>query len=133
MPYSVKEQPKTGTGITEFIVVSSNGVMAPPPFGGPFLSKAAAAESCAALLKMLSIEEWIAAQIEARITDQISGSGKVLHIAPDGRWIQNRGRNTFAVYPPADRELELGEMVSIDECGEINSLDRSHSLPRMGR
>jgi len=115
MPYSVSDRPNAETGKTEYIVISGNGTMAPAPYGGPFLSKAAAAESCAALLKMLSIEEWLAAHIESKIADQTKGHGKVLHIAPDGRWIQNRGHNTFAVYPPTDLDLKIGEMVSVDE------------------
>lgn len=132
MPYSVNDRQNVETGKTEYIVVTSSGVMAPTPYGGPFLSKVAAEENCAALLKMLSIEEWLAAQIESRIADQRAGSGKVLHIAPDGRWIQNRGRNTFAVYPPTDLELEIGEMVCVDEFGEIEFLDRNPS-PSLSR
>ena len=123
MPYSVSDRPNAETGKTEYIVISGNGTMAPAPYGGPFLSKAAAAESCAALLKMLSIEEWLAAHIESKIADQTKGHGKVLHIAPDGRWIQNRG-HTFAIYPPTDLDLEIGEMLSVDRDGKIDFLDR---------
>lgn len=132
MPYAVSNRPNTETGKTEYIVVSSDGIMAPPPHGGPFSSKAAADESCAALIKKLSIEEWLAAHIGSKIADLVAVGGKILHIAPDGRWIQNRGGNTFAVYPPTDLELVIGEMVSVDKSGEIELLDRNpgHGMSR---
>lgn len=124
MPYTVSNRPNAETGKTEYIVVNRSGVMALPPHGGPFSSKAEADASCAALLKMLSIEEWIALTNSKR-EDQIEGMGKVLHIAPNGQWIRNKGYSV-AVYPSteADVELEIGEMVSVDKSGEIKLLDR---------
>lgn len=122
MPYTVSSRQNAGK--TEYIVLNS-GTMAPPPHGGPFSTKEAADANCAALLAKLSIEEWIAAHPDSFKVEQIEGEGKVLHIAPDGQWIQNRGRNTFAVHPATDLELEVGEMVRVDKSGDIEFLDRS--------
>lgn len=127
MPHEVRNRQNTETGEAEYIVVDSNGIIAPPPHGGPFSSKAEADMHCSALLKMRSIEEWIAAHPENIRDEQIEGQGKVLHIAPDEHWIQGRGRNTFAVHPPTDHELEIGELVSVGKSGEIEFLDRNKS------
>lgn len=127
MPYAVHDRLNAETGQTEYIVVSSDGIMAPPPYGGPFSSKAAADASCAAL-KKLSIEDWIAAHPENRRVNHLEGRGKVVHIAPDGRWIQHKGRDTFAVLPPTDFDLEIGEQVDVDKSGEIKLPDQSHGL-----
>lgn len=121
----VHEQLNVETKEMEYIVVDSNGIKAPPPYGGPFSSKETAIANCA-LMKKHSIEDWIAAHTESKRVNQIEGHGKVLHIAADGRWIQNRGRSTFAVHPPTVFELEIGELVSVDKFGEIELPDRDH-------
>ncbi|MBY0575889.1 MAG: hypothetical protein K2P67_04765 [Gallionellaceae bacterium] len=114
----------------EYIVLASNGTKAPPPHGGPFSSKEEAIRHCALQEKIeqenMSIEDWIAAHPDSIKVEQIEGYGKVLHVAPDGQWIQNRGKNNFAVHPATDLELEIGESVQVDKSGEIKLLDRSH-------
>lgn len=128
MSYSVKEQPKAGTQEIEYIVVDCDGVMAPAPHGGPFASET---EAIAAreILKRLTIEQWFALYPDFQQSSHIEGSGRVWFIAPDGRWIQHRGRNNFGVHPSTDLELEVGERVWISQSGEIKLIDRE---PRLG-
>lgn len=118
-PYVVEKRTNAETEEVEFIVVDSSGRMAPSPYGGPFSSKAEAEANCAALIKKLSIEEWIALTNSVRV-NQIEGTGKILHIAPDGQWIRNNGLS-ITVYPPneADVELKVGEMVKVNKSGSI--------------
>lgn len=131
MSYTVRGQPSAKTGEVEYIVVDCNGIKAPAPYGGPFLSKDAAEASCA-LLKGLSIEEWIALYPERTRNEHIEGTGSVWHISPDGRWIQHKGRNTFTVHPPTEFDLEIGQTVTVDKSGEIKLPDRGagHSKGR---
>lgn len=125
MPYSVSSRPKAETTEIEYIVVSSHG-MAPHPYGGPFALEVDAIAACERL-KKLTIEEWFAAHPESQRGDHIEGHGEVCHIAPDGRWIQHKGRNTFAVHPPTDLDLEIDEMVNVGRDGKIDFLDRRPS------
>lgn len=130
MPYSVKKQPKAGTQEIEYIVVDFDGVKAPAPYGGPFASET---EAIAAreYLKRLTIEQWFALHPDFQQSNHIEGSGRVWYIAPDGRWIQHRGRS-FAVRPSTDLELEIGERVRISQSGEIELIDRG-PRPGIGR
>jgi len=123
MSYSVKEQTNTETKETEYIVIDSKGAMASAPFGGPFFSKEVALTACA-LLTQLTIEAWLAVHSMNNKAEKIEGTGKVLYVAPDKRWIQSKGRDIFAVHEPAECELEIGEMVEVDKSGEIKLLDR---------
>ena len=127
MPCTVSNQHNPESQELEYIVLASNGTKAPPPHGGPFSSKEEAIRHCALQEKIeqenMSIEDWIAAHPDSIKVEEIEGHGKVLHIAPDGRWIQNRG-HTFAIYPPTDLDLEIGEMLSVDRDGKIDFLDR---------
>ena len=132
MTYTILDRVNAESKEIEYLVVDSNGIIAPPPHGGPFSSKATAEEHRTILQSQRSIEEWIAAHPERRKAEQTEGQGSVLHIAPDGRWIQNKGRNTFAVYPSTDLELEIDELVSVSKSGEIEFLDRGRG-PGMGR
>ena len=126
MPYTVSRQSNAETGKTEYIVVNSNGIMMPPPHGGPFNSREEADKHCAILegIENKLAEEWIAAHPDSKRVEQIEGHGKVLHVAPDGQWIQNRGQNNFVVHPATDLELEIGESVRVDKSGDIKRLDR---------
>jgi len=125
MSYSVSNRPKAGTVEIEYIVVSSHG-MAPHPYGGPFALEVDAIAACERL-KKLTIEEWFAAHSESPLSNPTEGRGEVRYIAPDGRWIQHKGRNTFAVHPPTDLDLEIDEMVNVDRDGKIDFLDRRPS------
>lgn len=124
MPYSVSKRTKAGTEEIEYIVVDSNGMMSPPPYGGPFDTEA---EAIAAreFLKKLTIEEWFAIHPENQRDNHSAGYGKVCYIAPDGRWIQHRERGNYGVLPPTDQKLGIGEEVRVSQTGEINIVDRS--------
>lgn len=132
MPYTVSSRSNAETGKTEYIVVNSNGIMMPPPHGGPFNSREEADKHCAILEEIENklAEEWIAAHPDSKRVEQIEGHGKVLHVAPDGQWIQNRGQNNFVVHPATDLELEIGESVRVDKSGDIERLDRGLGMSR---
>lgn len=131
MPYSVSKRLKAGTKEIEFIVVNIDGVIAPPPYGGPFALEVDAI-AAREYLKKLTIEEWFAVHSGNQLSDHSEGSGKVYHIAPDGRWIQHRGYGNFGVLPPTDHELEIGEKVRVSQSGEIKLVDRGQR-PVLGR
>lgn len=124
MPYSVSKRLKAGTEEHEFIVVDSNGTIAPPPYGGPF-AKEAEAIAAREYLKKLTIDEWFSLYPENQRDNHMAGHGRVCYIAPDGRWIQHRGRGNYGVHHPVELELEIGEVVRIDQTGEIEIVDRT--------
>lgn len=131
MSYSVSDQNNARTGEAEYIVIDCNGTKAPPPHGGPFLSRAEAAANCE-LLKKLSVEDWFALYPERTRNEHVEGIGSVWHISPDGQWIQHKGRNTFTVHPQSEFDPKIGRVVTVDKTGEIAHPDRAlgHSKGR---
>jgi hypothetical protein len=77
------------------------------------------------------LQDWKDVNTDMKQTDLLEGEGKVLHVLPDGRWIQNKGRGNFAVQPSSLHiQLEIGNNVIVGKNGSVELLSDKSKLGR---
>gem|GEM_PF-5048465 len=77
------------------------------------------------------LQDWKDVNPDMKQTDLLEGEGKVIHVLPDGRWIQNKGRGNFAVQPSSLHiQLEIGNNVIVGKNGSVELLSDKSKLGR---